>query len=65
MEETSIRVNGELGSNETDVSDSHADKHDDPRMSTRGGIRLIEEIKMKMHWIQFALIVNWIQMKLM
>jgi hypothetical protein len=30
----SIRVNREFDSNEIDVSDSHDEKHDEPRIST-------------------------------
>jgi hypothetical protein len=48
-----------------DESDSHSRKYDEPRISKRHGIRLIEVINVKMDTIQFGLIVNLIQMKSM
>jgi hypothetical protein len=36
----SIRINREFDSNEIDVSDSHPEKHDDPRISTLLGITI-------------------------
>jgi hypothetical protein len=59
-----MRFNRGLDSNEIDESELNREKTIQEVQHSQES-QLIEVMITKMHWIQFALIVNWIQMKSM